>query len=397
MARTSKTVLQKEKASSSRAAGDGTAVEPPSKEFVPGGCTFGADFKIEKTPSILGQFVSWTPDVVPQLKEWVEVLVSQRPYFERAWRKLSKGRWVARNHGLPKDVAMRPPSGDADVPFESPAPRQGDEKKIKRAPSSPNSKKKKLNKRSRQPKGSTDALSSDSIHRLRDESEEEEDKSKLVACMRANVTVQEASEAAGAEVEPTRHEEVEKGSLAGVSELEGASVLHHETFLRYREDLTHHEAGVRDLAEKRDTYKLLSEKLQADLETAWREHTEIADQVIRVLHDSEDKMDIVANNPILQLRQRLEQIGKFKSQVDTIQAEAEEFKKNMDILASKKEVVQAQQESAKTQLQAAKEKISVQVNKIEELQSLLDSAISDKENLAKELEADKSGVVMGRT
>lgn len=38
-------------------------------------------------------------DLVPQLKEWIEGLVSQRPYSERAWMELSKGRWEARNHG----------------------------------------------------------------------------------------------------------------------------------------------------------------------------------------------------------------------------------------------------------------------------------------------------------
>nr|XP_009589372.1 uncharacterized protein LOC104086748 [Nicotiana tomentosiformis] len=49
-------------------------------------------------------------------------------------------------------------------------------------------------------------------------------------------------------------------------------------------------------------------------------------------------------------------------------AEAEEFKKNMDILASKKETVQAQLESAEAQLQAAKEKASVQASLADELE-----------------------------
>ncbi|XP_019260643.1 PREDICTED: uncharacterized protein LOC109238608 [Nicotiana attenuata] len=101
--------------------------------------------------------------------------------------------------------------------------------------------------------------------------------------------------------------------------LNQASLLHHEAFLRYREELTHHEAEVRDLTEKSDSYKLLSEKLQADLVTARDEHAEMFEQV----------------------RQRLEQIGQLKTEVDTIQVEAEEFKKNMDILASRKEAVRA--------------------------------------------------------
>nr|XP_009608700.1 uncharacterized protein LOC104102643 isoform X1 [Nicotiana tomentosiformis]XP_016461649.1 PREDICTED: uncharacterized protein LOC107784961 isoform X1 [Nicotiana tabacum] len=147
--------------------------------------------------------------------------------------------------------------------------------------------------------------------------------------------------------------------------LNRASVLHHEAFLRIRKE---HEDEVRDLTEKSDTYKLLSEKRRADLVTARDEHAEMAEQV----------------------QQRLEQIGRLQTQVDAIQAEAEEFKKNMYILASKKETVQAQLESAETQLQAAKEKASVQVEKIMKLQSRLDLVVSDKASLANELEVARS-------
>nr|XP_016491367.1 PREDICTED: RNA-directed DNA polymerase homolog [Nicotiana tabacum] len=49
------------------------------------------------------------------LKEWVEGIVLQKPYSERAWRELLKGRWEARAHGLPKDFKMRPLSGDEDI------------------------------------------------------------------------------------------------------------------------------------------------------------------------------------------------------------------------------------------------------------------------------------------
>ncbi|XP_070053502.1 uncharacterized protein [Nicotiana tomentosiformis] len=136
-----------------------------------------------------------------------------------------------------------------------------------------------------------------------------------------------------------------------------------------------HEAEVRDLVEKNDTYKLLSEKLQANLVTVRDEHAEMAEQV----------------------RQRLEQIGRLQTQVDAIQAEAEEFEKNTDILASKKETVQAQLESVEAQLQAAKEKASVQVEKIKELQYRLDLVVSDKASLANELEVARSEVVVARS
>ncbi|XP_070046597.1 uncharacterized protein [Nicotiana tomentosiformis] len=214
------------------------------------------------------------PDVVPQIKGWVEELVSQRPYSEHAWMELSKGRREARNHGLPKDVAIRPPSDDEDVPLESPVPSY-----------------------------------------LRCLVTEEDQ--VVMAAVKAPCLFNKAQQA-----------------------LNQASVLHHETFLQYREELAQHEAEVWELTEKkRDTYKLLSEKLQAELEVAQKEHAEWAEQ----------------------------------------------------------EVVQAQLASAEAQLWAAKEKNLVQAKKIEELQSELNSAISGQESLAKELEATRSEVVVAKT
>lgn len=88
-------------------------------------------------------------------------------------------------------------------------------------------------------------------------------------------------------------------------------MLHHEAFLRYREELTHHEAELRDLTEKSDTYKLLSEKIQADLVMARDEHAEMTEQAFQVLHNSKDELEIITNDLILQVRQRLEQIGEL--------------------------------------------------------------------------------------
>nr|XP_009776062.1 PREDICTED: uncharacterized protein LOC104225878 [Nicotiana sylvestris] len=105
------------------------------------------------------------------------------------------------------------------------------------------------------------------------------------------------------------------------------SVLHHEAFLQIREQLSQHEVEVRELNEKRDIYKLLSEKLQAKLEAARSEHAEMAEQV----------------------QYRFEQIGQL------------------------------------------------QVKKIEELQSQLDLTISDKSNLANEIESAKSEVTVANT
>ncbi|XP_070046534.1 uncharacterized protein [Nicotiana tomentosiformis] len=121
---------------------------------------------------------------------------------------------------------------------------------------------------------------------------------------------------------------------SSLSVLNKASVLHHQAFLIIREE---HEAEVRELTEKGDTYRLLIEKLRADLEAT-------------------------------QSPAEARTYWALKTQIDAIQAKAEEFKKNMDILALKKETVQAQLESAEAQLQAAKEKASVQENLANEIE-----------------------------
>ncbi|XP_070042878.1 protein PLASTID MOVEMENT IMPAIRED 15-like [Nicotiana tomentosiformis] len=242
----------------------------------------------------------------------------------------------------------------------------------------------------------------DSIRRLRDELEEGEEK---LAYVLANVVIQQSSESAEvdkgnlaiileqgkAETIPSRAKMV-KGETEGKPSraendilrdelgvinistdihgfLDGlelatseeiirfgglsASVLHHKAFLRIREE---HGAEVWNLTKKSDSYKLLSEKLRADL--VW---------------------------------QRLEQIGQLNSQVDELLDEAKKFK-DIDVLALKREFVQVQLELAETQLRAAEENASVQIKKVKELQHRLDLATSNKAGLADELEVAKSEV-----
>ncbi|XP_070036251.1 uncharacterized protein [Nicotiana tomentosiformis] len=165
---------------------------------------------------------------------------------------------------------------------------------------------------------------------LRDEPEEGEEN---LACVRANVVIQQSS---------------------NLVEANQASVLHHEVFLRIREE---HDVEVQSLTEKSDSYKLLSEKLRADLTAAREEHEEMAEQV------------------------------------DALLAEAEEFKKCMNILASKKEAVEAQLELSYAQLRSAKENALGMIEKMKELQHRLDLATSDKADLAKELEVARSEVI----
>ncbi|XP_070057357.1 uncharacterized protein [Nicotiana tomentosiformis] len=140
--------------------------------------------------------------------------------------------------------------------------------------------------------------------------------------------------------------------------LNRASVLHHKTFIRYWEELNQHEAETRGFTKNRDAYKLLREKLQAELEAARKEHVDLVEQL--------------------------------REEVDAVKPEAEEWKRNMDRLASEKDIAQAQLASTEVQLRAVKEKALVQAKKIEEFQSQLSSFVSNQENLAKDLEMAKS-------
>ncbi|XP_070036661.1 uncharacterized protein [Nicotiana tomentosiformis] len=156
-----------------------------------------------------------------------------------------------------------------------------------------------------------------------------------------------------------------------------ASVLHHETFLRYRDELNQLEAEVRELTEKRDTYKFLSEQregeaksLRAELEAAQKDHADLVEQV----------------------QQKIDQINQLRAEMDAVKVEAEKWRGTMDCLALEKETTQAQLTSAEVQLRATREKAEAWSQKIEELKSQLSSVVSDRETLSKELKAAKSVV-----
>ncbi|XP_019253718.1 PREDICTED: uncharacterized protein LOC109232411 [Nicotiana attenuata] len=178
-----------------------------------------------------------------------------------------------------------------------------------------------------------------------------------------------------------------------------ASVFHHEAFLRSREELNRYEAEIRGLTEKKDAFKLLSEQreeevksLRNDLEASQEEHADLVEQVNRIFAVTEEKSSIVTNDLNPQVQQKIDIIGQLRKEVETIKTEAEEWKKNMDRLASEKETARAQLASTEVQLQNIKEKTLVQAKKIEELKSQLGFVISDREKLVAELEAAKSEV-----
>ncbi|XP_070049282.1 uncharacterized protein [Nicotiana tomentosiformis] len=132
--------------------------------------------------------------------------------------------------------------------------------------------------------------------------------------------------------------------------------------------------------------------LRADLEAARKEQADLAEQVKRNFKVNDTNSGMMANNSVPQVQQKFDVIRQLRVEVDAVKAEADEWKKNMNRLASEKETARAQLASAETQLRSLKEKASVQAKKIEEFQSRLGSATSDRERLATKLAAAKSKV-----
>ncbi|XP_070045961.1 uncharacterized protein [Nicotiana tomentosiformis] len=249
--------------------------------------------------------------------------------------------------GLSKNVKLRPLANSEDLPTESPAPRQAEEKKRKRAPSSLCSEKKKTRRRRvHKSKESTSARapSSDSLYQLRDESKEEGETFDLMA------------------------------RLPSQFEGKGASEL---------------ERGEADLPQREGKVK----SLRAELEVARKEHADLVEQV-KILKVSDDELDSVTNGRNPQVQQKIDRIDQLRAKMDVVKAEAEEWRGEMDCLASEKETARAQLTSVEVQLRAAKEKAEVRAQKIEDLQSQLSSVIFDRETLAKDLEMAKLVVMV---
>nr|XP_009587610.1 uncharacterized protein LOC104085315 [Nicotiana tomentosiformis] len=127
-----------------------------------------------------GATLARVPNAITRLKEWIRGICSQISYAECSWHELSKSRWEAHSHGLPKTIELRPLVRGEYLPDDRSASGQpraiAGEKKRRRAPSSPSSKKKKPRRRlARKPKerSSSRVPDSNSLFWFRDEPEED--------------------------------------------------------------------------------------------------------------------------------------------------------------------------------------------------------------------------------
>ncbi|XP_070049861.1 uncharacterized protein [Nicotiana tomentosiformis] len=450
MAKTSKIVSQKETPSTSRPATDQTVLrtaieepvpEPTLKMFIPGGARLMLILRSKSPP----------------------------PYQAGARRSL----------GLPKDVQMRPPSGCDDFPTESPAPKQGEEKKRKKG-----SEFSEPGENDTKEEADPDESEEDKILVARELSVPGERTSTEGGTIEANpsqtqevdasVRVENPQDAVSAppgviditgspsftdsmfgeaqaanersnwgegvqgandplqsffdgvdsiatgdvtrlvDLEVPRRSlpsgtenqemmnEVESSCLFNEAQqtLNRASVLHHETFLRYQEEPSLLDAEAKEPIEKRDMYKLLNaqreeeaKSLWAELDAVQKEHVILVEEV-KVFEVTDDEVDLVTNGGNPQFQQKIDRVDHLRTEMNTVKAETDEWRGMMDRLALEKETARAQLALAEAQLQVAKEKVEVQAKKVEELQSQLSSAASEQEIMAKELETAKLATVV---
>nr|XP_033515956.1 uncharacterized protein LOC117280362 [Nicotiana tomentosiformis] len=96
--------------------------------------------------------------------------------------------------------------------------------------------------------------------------------------------------------------------------LNRASILHHESFIKYRTEANQLEAEVRELVEKRDTYKLLNEQheeavksLRAELDAAQKEYADLVEHV-KIFEVSNDELAMATNDQTSQVQQKVDRI-----------------------------------------------------------------------------------------
>ncbi|XP_070053745.1 uncharacterized protein [Nicotiana tomentosiformis] len=171
-------------------------------------------------------------------------------------------------------------------------------------------------------------------------------------------------------------------------------VAHREACSRSRAELRQYEADLQLATKERKSLKLLLgqrgkeiKDLRAELDKAHQDQTDLSEQVMTLLKAYGLDTGTMANISVSQLQQKLEIIGKLRSEVDMIKVESLKWKENMDRFAAEKEAARAQLSLAENQLQSLKEKILVQARKIEDLKARLASELAKDEKIKADADA----------
>ncbi|XP_070046750.1 uncharacterized protein [Nicotiana tomentosiformis] len=347
MAKTSKTIPQKEKAPSSQPPADKIPVEPRPEEYVLGACVLTSNFKVDKDSSVPGRcepvskyMCSITEGHLEQLKKdcnW-ENKKTVIPSLEEDITTYVKGLL-----SVGKVAVLRPPPGEEEASIS--VPKSVKDNKRKRASSSKDPKSKM--RTARKPKKNIISLTMESVLHLRDEDKEEEenDGSVLVARMKKTIDAPKAAESMVIYKAPPRTEEISdegSGRVPELLEIEDAShrsqqtvgisealrteenapseslgaiatTVHREACSRSRAELRRYEADLRRVIEERNTLRLLFRQrkeeikdLRAELAKAQQEQIDLTEQVMIILKIHGLDSGMMANILISHLQQKLE-------------------------------------------------------------------------------------------
>ncbi|XP_070040711.1 uncharacterized protein [Nicotiana tomentosiformis] len=229
-----------------------------------------------------------------------------------------------------KDTVLRPSSVEKEA--SASVPKTVKDKKRKRASASEDPIPK--TRMVRKPRKSTIPLTIESVLRLRDEDdkEEENDGSMLADRMKKSIDAPKANESMVIYKAPPRTKEI---SEEGSSKVPESLEIKDASYLSQQTVGTSEGAGLEALRTEENA-------------------------------PSESLGEI----------QKLETIGQLREEVDTIRAETIGWKDGVDRLAAEKETVQVQLSSTASQLQGMKEKSMVQARRIEELEARLASELA---------------------
>ncbi|XP_070032123.1 WEB family protein At5g55860-like [Nicotiana tomentosiformis] len=149
--------------------------------------------------------------------------------------------------------------------------------------------------------------------------------------------------------------------------LEEAQRLLSRAFAKFQADLSQCETEL-----QRDR--------QANLAKAHEEKAELDKQVSIILIKYELDPTVEANTSLSQLQKKVERIELLRGEVNQVKADCDRWKENMDRLVEEKETTLAKLSSTKLQLRIVKEKSSAQAKRIEELENGLAKAKTEIEN-----------------
>ncbi|XP_070046859.1 protein MLP1 homolog [Nicotiana tomentosiformis] len=403
MAKTSKTIPQKENASSSRLAGGKTPAEPRPEECVPRGCVLTSNFKTDKASSIL--------DRCEPVSRYI----------------------CSINEGYPKQDKKRKKTS----PSEDPEPKK---------------------KAARKPRKNIILLTKEFVRRLREEDDkEEEDDSRMVARVGMSIEAPKATESVkaaetssrdegvsgrdfrevpkssrikeapnhtepmvGTTVEAPRDEENAPSDTLGAIEIGGSPLLP-----SFSEEMIQEARALKTLSIEgahgsedpfHDYFTGVEDTIGlSDLEVSRKDLGEAsslcseAQQALNqasVLHReafSQSRAELIGTRLTFKglprrgmpstLSKKVERIEQFREEVNIIKAESLEWKEGMDCFAAEKETTRAQLSSVKSQLQGMKEKSSAQARKIEELKARLAFELAKAKSEAEKAKVEADVIV----